>query len=95
METEAGHVAARRTVRLWLRWAVVTAAAIGLAGCESAAEVRAQDAAQCSSYGFKPGTDAYANCLQQESLARRYQLYQLETWPGPPYWWLVPPLPPR
>jgi hypothetical protein len=77
----------------WLRWAVVAATLIGLAGCESAAEVRAQDAAQCSSYGFKPGTDAFASCLQRENLARRYQLNQMQMWPGPPYWWMPPPPP--
>ena len=32
-------------------------------------------------YGFHPGTDAFASCLQKESLARRY-------WAAPPtpYW---------
>ena len=79
-----------------LRLALALAAAAALAGCVSDAELRQQDQAQCTSYGFKPGTDAFAQCLQQENLARRYQLEQYEAWPGPPYWWnMPPPLPPR
>ena len=95
MRSGSGRVAASAAARQCLRWAVVAAALIGLAGCESAAEVRQQDAARCASYGFKPGSDAFANCLQQENLARRYQLYQIQAWPGPPYWWMPPPPPPR
>jgi hypothetical protein len=33
-------------------------------------------------YGFHPGTDAFATCLQRESLARR----ALTSYPPPPYW---------
>lgn len=40
-----------------------------LAGCQTQAQQRANIFAaaqnQCSMYGFKPGTDAYSNCLQQ------------------------------
>jgi hypothetical protein len=35
----------------------------------------------CTGYGFHPGTDAFASCLQKESLARRYL-----TPPLAPYW---------
>jgi len=71
-----------------------------VAGCVSDAELRRQDEAQCTSYGFKPNTEAFASCLQQENLARRYRLeqYQYQAWPGPPYWWstpVPPPPPPR
>ncbi len=84
----------RAAWRLVLALAAVTA----LAGCVSEAELRQQDQAQCTSYGFKPGTDAFAGCLQQENLGRRYRLEQYQAWPGPPYWWnmpLPPPPPPR
>lgn len=54
-----------------------------LAGCVSEAELRQADAARCASYGFKPGTNDFAACLQRESLARRYP---------PPYWDWGPPL---
>jgi len=78
-----------------LRLAVALAALATLAGCVSDAELRQQDETQCTSYGFKPNTDAFATCLQQENLARRYQLEQYQAWPGPPYWWTMPVPPPR
>ena len=46
-------------------------AGLGLAGCVSAEELRREDAAQCTSYGFTPGTPDFSACLQRESLARR------------------------
>jgi hypothetical protein len=76
--------ARRRRAALLLAAAI--AALVTLAGCVSEAELRQQDEAQCAGYGFKPGTDAFASCLQQENLARRYQLDQIQVWPGPPYW---------
>jgi len=82
-------------LRLALRLAAMIAALVTLAGCVSDAELRQQDEAQCASYGFKPGTDAFASCLQHEALARRYRLDQMQMWPGPPYWWSMPPPPPR
>lgn len=90
MQVKGRSIASIRTAR-WLRLAVAAAALISLASCESAAEIRARDEAQCTSYGFKPGTDAFAGCLQQENLSRRYQLDQMQMWPGPPYWWGMPP----
>jgi hypothetical protein len=65
----------------------------GLGACVSAEQIRAEDEATCAGYGFQRGTPEFANCLQQESLARRYSpaLY------GPPYlgpertWWYAPP----
>jgi hypothetical protein len=44
-------------------------------------ELRREDGATCARFGFHPGTDAFASCLQKESLARRY-------WDAlpPPYW---------
>ncbi|MGH6969798.1 MAG: hypothetical protein ACREEL_09305 [Stellaceae bacterium] len=77
-----------------LRLATAFATLAALTGCVSDAELRQQDAAQCTSYGFKPNTDAFAGCLQQENLARRYQLETIQPWPGPPYWWSMPVSPP-
>lgn len=34
-------------------------------GCASPAEIRAADARQCSGYGFSPGTDSHAACIQK------------------------------
>ena len=51
------------------------------ASCVSPEELRHEDEATCGGYGFHVGTDAFATCLQRESLARRY-LALLPT----PYW---------
>jgi hypothetical protein len=69
-------------VRRRLGFAVaVCALALTLASCVSPEELRREDEATCTGYGFHPGTDAFASCLQKESLARRY-------WAAPPtpYW---------
>ena len=42
----------------------------GAAGCVSPAEVRARDGGQCQSYGFRPGSTAFAECLQRIDLDR-------------------------
>lgn len=60
---------------------VVFALALALASCVSPEELRREDEATCAGYGFHPGTDAFATCLQWESLARR----ALTSYP-PPYW---------
>lgn len=47
-------------------------AAMLLAACAQIREARqARDADACASYGFRPGTDGYANCLMQRDNARR------------------------
>jgi hypothetical protein len=63
-----------------------------LGGCVSAEELRRQDEATCTGYGFHVGTNQFAECLQRESLARRYAAPPLPYGPywGPPwgpYWW--------
>ena len=52
-----------------------------LAGCVSAAEIRARDASVCGNYGFHEGTSEFAACLQRENLARQF----LYTSPSPYY----------
>jgi hypothetical protein len=56
--------------------------ALALASCVSPEELRREDEAACAGYGFHAGTDAFASCLQRESLARR----ALTSYPPPPYW---------
>jgi hypothetical protein len=57
-------------VRRRLGFAVaVCALALTLASCVSPEELRREDEATCTGYGFHPGTDAFASCLQKESLA--------------------------
>lgn len=49
-----------------MRIALVVSA-LALAGCISEAPVDLQ--ANCRGYGFKEGTDAFAGCVQKETLA--------------------------
>ncbi len=53
---------------LGLAWMICV---LALASCVSPEELRREDEATCAGYGFHPGTDAFATCLQRESLARR------------------------
>lgn len=75
---------------------MVIATLSALPGCVSEAEIRAQDEAQCASYGFERGTPAFAGCLQQETLARRYILNSYDVGYGPfggpglPFWYAPP-----
>jgi len=54
---------------------------LALASCVSPEELRRDGEATCVGYGFHPGTDAFATCLQRESLARRYAIAS-----SVPYW---------
>ena len=58
---------------------------VALASCWSPADIRRHDEAVCAGYGFKPGTEAFAACLQRENLARQYVLQQ-PYW-GPHHYW--------
>ena len=44
-----------------------------LAGCVSPDEQRAMDQQSCASYGFSPGTDAFANCMMTTAQKRQEQ----------------------
>ena len=46
------------------------AALFVLSGCQSSGERRASDEGVCRSYGFRPGTDGFAQCLQNIDLDR-------------------------
>ena len=63
-----------------LRFASVVCT-LALGSCVSPEELRREDETTCVGYGFHAGTDAFASCLQKESLARRYLAV-----PPPPYW---------
>jgi hypothetical protein len=63
--------------------ALALALPLALASCVSPEELRREDETTCVGYGFHPATDAFAACLQRESLARRYAAWS--TVP-PPYW---------
>jgi len=46
---------------------------LALCGCASPERLAAADDARCTSYGFRPGTDAYANCRMQADMQRQAQ----------------------
>ena len=68
-------------LRRTLGFALAICALALVASCVSPEELRREDEAACADYGFKPSTNDFANCLQRESLARRYLAA-----PTPPYW---------
>ena len=73
------------------------ALAVALAACQTITpeQRRAADEAQCRSYGFKPRTEAFANCLMRIDLERNLERsirlnspYYGPYYGGPgPYWW--------
>jgi hypothetical protein len=77
--TFEGSTLPNEEAQLGAAWMICVAA---LASCVSPEELRREDEATCAGYGFHPGTDAFAICLQRESLARR----ALTAYPPPPYW---------
>jgi hypothetical protein len=67
------------------RAAVILAGSlVMLTGCTTEAELRKRDEAACISYGFQRSTIEFANCLQRESIARRY---------GYDHYWMDAPAP--
>jgi len=56
------------------RAAALAATLLLLAGCQTAEEMRAADENRCLSYGFRPRTDAFAECLQRIDIDRRMSL---------------------
>lgn len=44
-----------------------------LLGCASQQKLQAADSQRCAGYGFKPGTDAFANCMMTQSSQREAQ----------------------
>ena len=61
---------------MFSRLTALAATALVIAGCQTAEEMRAADANRCLSYGFRPRTDAFAECLQRIDLDRRASLRQ-------------------
>ena len=58
------------------RFSALALIALVLAGCQTAEEIRASDERRCTSFGFRAGTDAFAECLQRIDLDRRASLRQ-------------------
>lgn len=54
---------ASRPLRSLATPATLALTAVVLGGCISPAEMAARHRQACATYGFQPGTEAYANCL--------------------------------
>src|SRR5690349_8646350 len=46
------------------------AAAVVLSGCATCEQLMQQDGEACKAYGYTPGTDAYAGCMQTRDVQR-------------------------
>lgn len=66
--------------------------AVALSGCVSEAELEVQDIQKCKSFGFKPGTEAFAKCRQKLYIARTKPppVIQQPMYPYPPSVIVVP-----
>lgn len=62
---------------LKLRYMLLALVPLAVAGCITAEE---EDQNNCSSYGFRTGTDAYANCMMEQSVRReeKYRRWDAE-----------------
>lgn len=62
-----------RSTQVYKVTAIAIISALVLSGCTttSPAERRAIDESRCASYGFKPNTEKYAECLLSLDLDRR------------------------
>lgn len=60
--------------RIFPRSAALALTALVIAGCQTVEERRAADENRCVSYGFRPRTDAFAECLQRIDIDRRQSL---------------------
>ncbi|WP_455871809.1 hypothetical protein [Serratia proteamaculans] len=50
--------------------AMMTCLVVLLSGCVSPAEQVSMDRSQCTGFGFTPGTDAFAQCMQNTAIHR-------------------------
>ncbi|MCT8999545.1 hypothetical protein [Chelativorans intermedius] len=73
---------------IWRSFIFLGALAL-ISGCTTMTpeEQRAADEAECRNYGFRPGTDAFAECLQRVELDRRAEWrarrLEMERWNTP------------
>jgi hypothetical protein len=73
-------LADRRTPDMKIAPLAALALALTASGCMTLEERRALDMEQCRGYGFRQGTDAFAQCMQtidvERAAARRTYVYQ-------------------
>lgn len=53
-----------------MRYVLIALVPLAVAGCVSAEDQRAMDQQQCSSYGYRPGTNRFADCMMQQTSQR-------------------------
>jgi hypothetical protein len=53
-----------------MRYLLIALVPLAVAGCISAEDQRAMDQDKCSSFGFQPGTNSFANCMMEQSSQR-------------------------
>lgn len=70
----AQQIAGASMSTMFPKLAALALTALTIAGCQTAEEMRAADENRCLSYGFRPRTDAFAECLQRIDLDRRQSL---------------------
>lgn len=51
---------------------------VSLAGCQTREQLIQTMAQECAAYGFPPGTEAFAQCVQQQSLLEEKRKYCTE-----------------
>jgi len=53
-----------------MRYVLLAMVPLAVAGCVSAEDQRAMDQEKCSSFGYRPGTDSFADCMMKQSVQR-------------------------
>lgn len=63
-------------IRIRFLWTISLSTLVMVTGCSAGptkAERRAADQDRCSSYGYAPGTDAFADCMMHQADKRAYK----------------------
>lgn len=53
-----------------MRYLLIALVPLAVAGCVSAEDQRAMDEEKCTSYGYRPGTDRFADCMMSRDQQR-------------------------
>lgn len=52
-----------------MRWIIALVFGLALSGCMTPEQQQEMNISTCEGYGFKPGTNDFARCMQNENLA--------------------------
>lgn len=53
-----------------MRYVLLALVPLAVAGCVSAEDQRAMDQEKCASFGYRRGTDSFADCMMKQSVQR-------------------------